>query len=319
MTRSFYIRITGRLIILQPRRWSAWSIASSLSALIVVTDVSAGCSVGTSLPHLTFATTHYSEMNVQSPVPFTLNPRGFHLEWQGHDWQFKHHYLALAFPGEIPEAPSNNGHLHALTFGYYGNFLPSSTGRGNDLHWSVLPTMVVSSNQIRNPEKLKLYSFRLDGHLIWQNEWQTRWSLLGGLCLGAWRGEYGVIPVVGMYYKELGKELQLAYPESRFTISLTPALRIHGQWSLSGNEWYVLDRDLKTYSDFNLVSQRINLGVTVFVSPIGDIDASWFSLFRQNMRYQASNGARISADTGNSNGWMIHYTYHFERQNKPSR
>jgi len=48
---------------------------------------------------------------------------------------------------------------------------------------------------------------------------------------------------------------------------------------LSGNQWSVLDRDLAIRSKFNLVSQRLKLGLTRSLENSGIIEASWLYLF----------------------------------------
>jgi len=274
-----------------------------------VASVSAACNIYLPKSNLAFGYANYSAYEIQSPSKFTIDPTESDLKWQGQALQSSYNYLALDFPAEFPDAPLTNGHLHTIVFGYADTLKTTSSDNTNHVHWSVLPTIAVSSNQLKNPETLEAESFRLDGHLVWERTMQHNWSLFGGLCVGSLSGEYEAIPIVGFSHRRPKWALTLAYPQTQFQYVLTSTVKFQSHWSLSGNQWSVLDHDLEIRSDFNFRSQRIKLGFTLATPNIGDFEVYWLYLFNQQMSYLARSGSRISVDADNTSGWMIRYVH----------
>ncbi|MFW2374275.1 MAG: hypothetical protein ACN4GM_14210 [Gammaproteobacteria bacterium] len=238
--------------------------------------------------------------------PYEIDGISTQLNLNGKSWQASHEYLALDYFRENLTTPVTNGDLHTLQTGFKKDI---NYAAANNLNWGILPTLAVSSNQLKNPDKIKSSSFRLEGHLAWQLRLQNKISIFAGACATAVTGDYELIPLAGIEYQYSHWGMTIAYPKTRLEYLINPGLTVFSSWELAGNQWQVLDKNLQNRNDVHLASKQIKLGFRVNIISSGMIDAYWIHHYDQEIEYLARNNSLVSTTMDNTNGWMLRYTH----------
>lgn len=277
-----------------------------LSGLLWLATASAVCGIKQPLPNVNLAYSSFDAFQVNTSDPYDIDGVSTQLNFYGKSWQASHEYLALDYFRENLTTPVTNGDLHTLQAGYK-NTINYTTA--NNLNWELMPTLAVSSNQLKNPDEIKGSSFRLEGYLAWQHRLKNKVTIVAGACASAITGEYEVIPLAGIEYQYLDWDMSIAYPKSRLDYLINPSLTFFSSWELSGNQWQVLDQNLENRNDVHLESKQIKLGFRFNITRSGVIDTFWIHYYDQAMEYLARNDLPVSAALENTNGWMLRYTY----------
>lgn len=241
---------------------------------------------------------------IHASTPYRVAGESTRVNWRGDAWRFDYEYLALDFPGMTPDAPVTNGDLHALAVGYRDRVILNDT---DQLHREIAPTLAVSSNQLKNPEKIGAGALRIDGGLLWAREIGSGMSWFAGGCLTALTGEHRLIPVVGTAHRYGAWTLSPGYPRSTAHRRLTPRAALYADWSLTGNAWEVLDKSLSNRSKFHREGQQLRLGVTMGLGAAGRVEVLWLRRFDQRFDYRTVNGDDIAVDASHANGWVLRY------------
>lgn len=266
------------------------------------------CDVSTPLPGIDFAYSRIDDFQAESAEPYKINGVVTQFNVDGEHWGASHEYLALDFPRDNLTTPVTNGDLHLLVIGYRDDVKYSNL---YELHWEVLPTIAVSSNQFKNIEELKSSSFRLDGHLIWQARLLNNSSLFIGACSAAITGNNELIPLAGFKYQYSGWEIIAGYPHSKLEYSISPTILLFSSWALSGNQWEVLDNNLENRNEVQLQSKQIKIGLQFSILHFGSVEAYWLHYYDQEMEYLARDNSYTAVKMGSVKGWMVRFRYFF--------
>ncbi|MCW9012381.1 MAG: hypothetical protein OQL06_01260 [Gammaproteobacteria bacterium] len=293
--KSFLCRNAARIILL-------------FSCSVWIIDAAAVCGLDAPTAGIGISYASYADAQINTSSAYAMEQVATELNWQDELWQASHAYLSLEFPQSNLTTPVTTGDLHTLRIGVRDHW---RLNQRDSLDGAILPTLAVSSSQLKNPDLLKLDAFRLDAHLLWHHLVLKKTRLFLGYCLGALAGEYSAMPIIGVDYKSTDWQLSLGYPATRFSFDLQPALRFFTDWSLSGNQWQVLDSNLQNRSDVNFESQQLSAGFIFSFPRYGEVEIYWRHLFDQQLEYLARNGALLSVEPEDSDGWMVGYRHYF--------
>lgn len=266
----------------------------------------AACDLGWPGARVGLAYSRLAATEVKSLDPYEIDSIATQLKVNGDQWRGSHDYLALDFPRDNLTTPVTNGDLHTLLIGYRGNASYINNGR---LHWEILPTLAVSSNQLKHADNIKVSSFRLDGHLLWQQILSSHSALFAGVCLTALTGEHELMPVLGIDYDYAYWQISIGYPYTKLQLQLTDSIFLYSDLALTGNQWEVLNKDLQQRSDVHLESKQIRLGLKFDISVHGRVEVYWRHVYEQSMDYLARDGSWDSVQIDNGDGWMLRYIY----------
>ena len=269
-------------------------------------SASAVCDISSPISYVDLAYSRIDAFQVNSSDAYEMDYLTTQLNIQGVNWRAGYEYHKLDFPVDNLSTPVTNGYLHAFAAAYRGDIYYQKSSR---LNWEIMPVLAVSSNQLKNPDELKVSTFRLDGQLIWQSEKYSNLSFYAGACLTTLTGDYGIIPVAAVDYQYLNWALYLGYPHTSIDLQLTPEITVFSAWTLSGKQWEVLDKNLDYRNDVNYISKQLKLGVRFNILPQGTLEVFWLDYYDQEMEYLARNSTRVSADMENTKGWMLKYTH----------
>lgn len=286
------------------------SLGVNLCVVIVFTyvnNVYALCKLDISPTNIVFSRSKHSETKVQLATPYFIDTTATQLKWRGEQWQASHDFVSIAYPSGIEYAPATNGFLHVLRGGYTGKQVLSSK---SNLVWELLPTLAVSSNQLKNPDLIETGTFRFAAQVIAVFTTQLGRTYYAGICSNAMTGEYKIIPTLGFSYKHASWDFTMGYPSASATIELHRNFFLFTDWSLAGNSWQILDANLQHRSDLQLESQHLQLGLRLGNSAKGLIKLSWSYRFEQKLSYVARNGTNTSAEVDASKGWLISIRYY---------
>lgn len=248
---------------------------------------------------ITFSDDQSSQVNT-SPA-YQLDTHLSELSISNEHWQFKHQYQILDYDRSNNSTPLTNGHLHALSLAYRNRY--------GQLNWSITPTLAASSNQIRHSHALNGSALRVDGYLSWQKPLTGSNIVYIGACASALTGDYQLLPVLGFQNRTESTDLLLAYPLSQFRFRLTPRLKLIASWSLQGQLWQVLDRNLQNRSNLHYAAKQIRLGAHLELFKHHLLEAYWQDKTEQTLEYIDRNNNTVKADIEDSNGWMVRYRY----------
>ena len=253
--------------------------------------------------NLAYSTSDSATVNTSQP--YLIESEHNQLSVSAHKWRLSHDYQILTYDENNSTTPVTNGHLHTLAVGvgdvYSDSVLPSN--------WALMPTLAVSSNQVRSSHALNSSALRLDGHVIWQHKVSNDTQILFGACLSALTGEYELQPVAVIAQRYAGTKLSLGYPRSQLDIQLLDNLSLIAEWALAGQQWQVLDEDLQNRSDLQLAAQQINLGIDIKLSKNMRLDVIWQQQINRSMTYLDRNGVITDVDIEDNQGWMIGFSY----------
>ncbi|MFV2057340.1 MAG: hypothetical protein ACC707_12785 [Thiohalomonadales bacterium] len=283
-------------------------LSLSLIAILLMANTDyafALCSSNDSKAKIQAVRSKHTSTKVHAKIPFSVNTKDTQIIWRGKRWQADYEFLNIDYPSGIEEAPITNGYLHMFRGGYAGKL---ASNNSSVLLWEILPTLAVSSNQLKNPSKIELGSFRIDAHLIWKVILQ-KFSYHVGVCSNALTGEYLLIPALGIAFQDSHWALSIAYPRSSAAVQLNSVATLFSGWSLSGNVWEILDSELQNRSDLQFESQKLEIGLRFRYPDRGVIEFGWSYRFEQQLRYLARNGSQQRVHVGNNNGWNLSYKY----------
>lgn len=279
-----------------------------ISLYLWLASACAVCGISSAASYIDLAYSGLDTFQANSYDPYTIDSVLTQLDLQGEFWRASHEYLALDFPRDNPSTAITNGDLHTLVMGYRNdiNFDDQDT-----IYWELQPTLAVSSNQLKNPDEINGSSFRLDGYFIWQNRLQNYGALSIGGCVTALTGDYELIPVVSVDYQLSDWHVFIGYPHSRIQYSITSGIILLTSWTLSGNQWEVLDRSLENRDNVHLESKQVKLGLEFNVPGLGIIETYWHYYYDQKMEYLARNSSQSIVEMESTNGWSVHYKHLF--------
>ena len=238
---------------------------------------------------------------VNTSPPYQLDSQLSELNISSKHWQFSHQYQILNYDRNNTSTPLTNGHLHSLALTYRNH--------NEHIHWSLAPTLSVSSSQIRHSNRLNGSAFRIEGHLTWARPLDQSYFLYMGACASSLTGDYQLLPVLGFEYKTDITGLLLAYPVSQIYFRFTKNLKLIADWSLQGQQWQVLDSDLTNRSKLHYESEMVKLGLQLNLTRHQLLETYWQKKFNQTLEYLDRNNNAVKAEVDNSDGWMIRYRY----------
>ncbi len=266
----------------------------------------AACDLRWTSSSLELAYSSLEATEVKTTDPYDIDGIETQLKVNGDHWRASHDYLALDFLRDNLTTPITNGDLHTLLIGYRDNVSYLNNGY---LHWEILPALAVSSNQLKHADSIKGSSFRLDGHLLWQQILSSHSAVFAGACLTALTGDHELVPVMGIDYEYSYWKISIGYPYTKLQFQLTESLFLYSDMALTGNEWEVLNENLQQRSDVHLEAKQFRLGLKFNISAHGILEAYWRLAYDQSMNYLARDDSWASVKIGDSNGWMLRYVY----------
>lgn len=277
-----------------------------IAFFVRVTHALAVCEIKTPPTTIDFSYSRLEAFDVNATDSYKINARSSQLNYQGKSWLAGHEYNAFNYPGNNLSTPVTNGHLHSVVVGYTNT---SHSYKPYNLYWELLPTLAVSSNQLKNSNEIGASSFRLDGHLIWKGSVASGGAVFAGGCATAVTGDHKIIPVIGILYQNPSWKISFAFPHSELEYTQSPTISVYSAWAISGNQWEVLDKNLENRGDFHLTSKQLKLGLRFNFASFGIIQADWLHYYDQEMVYFARNNRWISVDMDNTQAWMLRYIY----------
>lgn len=280
---------------------------TKLLLLFWLSEAMAICGLDNKSSSLGLSYASIDSFSVASGNAYEMDATATRLSWRGEYWQASHDYLALEFPQQNLDTPVTTGDLHALVLGYANE---NPMGEGVKLQWAVLPTLAVSSNQLKNPDELVLDSFRLDGYLVWHQNIRSHLDVFAGICSGAVTGDYSISPVLGVELKQDNWRLRLAYPATTFQVNLSGSMAIFSDWALAGNQWQILDSNLENRSEVNIDARRLRLGFRLTTAK-AELAIFWMRQANWNIDYLSRNLVRLDVEAANTDGWMFQYRHFF--------
>ena len=135
---------------IKPQKLYLQVIFSCFLASVCIAKVSADCSLYSPAQNIFVDYSRHSDVQIKTSTPFTIDPVEYNLQWQDNNWKVTHNYLALGFSTNHTDAPQTNGHLHRFSVGYSSTMAINSIASNDTLHWSIRPTIAVSSNQLKH-------------------------------------------------------------------------------------------------------------------------------------------------------------------------
>lgn len=223
-------------------------------------------------------------------------------------WQLGHEYVAYDYDRDNLTTPVTNGDLHNVVLGFKNEMAVNDKG---NIYWELLPTLAVSSNQLKNPDKINSRSLRLDGHIVWPVTGQESGILYLGGCTTALTGEYELIPVVIFDIQLSSWEFYIGYPHTEIKYLLTGDFNFVSGWSLSGNQWQVFDENLVNRNDVHFKSKQLRLGLVLNVLAAATLELYWTYDYDQEFEYLARNQLYTSQQVEAVKGWVLKYKYLF--------
>lgn len=222
-----------------------------------------------------------------------------------------HEYLSLQFDELPPPEPQSNGHLHTL-------YLP--------VHWvnpeqqrqtrlSVAPAIGISSNILKNPDKLHEDSLQLWLALEYKQRVTSTLQWLLGLCADHRFGHYQGYPVAGLEWQPGERwSLRLAYPDTSLSYRATPRLSLTLAAGPDGNQWQILDSDLDNRSRVVREAWLIEGQISWQLSRSVTLSISVGKAIEPQLQLSLERGAEVELDLDDSSYTALGLRWHFAAQ-----
>jgi hypothetical protein len=152
-----------------------------------------------------------------------------------------------------------NGYLHTFFFPVHRH----SNSDNGSFRFSIAPALSGSSNVVKDPGEYSADALQLLAALVWERPLNERWAFSYGICGDHRFGNYRVYPTVGATWQPHPSwSVEFGFPRSRLSFQVSRSLALVLRIEPNGNEWYVKDKSLQTYSQLlyeaNLLEWALN-------------------------------------------------------------
>lgn len=229
------------------------------------------------------------------------------------DWSagVGHEYTRVEFDPQTAPEPQSNGDLHTL----YAPVHWWQQGQQQDVYRvSFAPAISVSSNSLKNPDKLNSDTLQLWLALEHRRRVSAEVQWLLGLCADHRFGHYQGYPIAGLLWLPSKRwSLRLAYPDTEVSYRPLPKLSLAVAIHPDGNEWQVLDSELERRTKYSREAWRLEGRVTWTVLPALSLSVALGKSLEQELQFSLEDNRLVQTDVDDASYWSLQLRWTFSK------
>jgi hypothetical protein len=218
---------------------------------------------------------------------------------------FDHRYTKFNFAGIEPQT---NAHLHSAAFPFHWK----RGGERRSLRVAVAPTLSTSSNVLGHPQRYSADILQVAFALLWTRPLSATSGFKYGLCGDDRFGRYRILPAAVLEWRPHPDwELDLGFPVSSVTFSISDLLSTAIVAMPDGSEWHVMNREFDAESRFVHEAYVVEWMVALDAGEHLSIAAGFGRQMGNRFEMTLETGARVAVEGEDVNRARVELRWRF--------